>query len=121
MRASCGHRESWRAAAIGELQFVRTWRPAWGWCRGLFDFQATKKDRGKRIDTEITEDAESAEKRAKRDGDSARGEREDEEVAFAGMRRQGAAVRKWRNQEAEAVKDGMGCGCETGTSCPMTQ
>ena len=60
--------ESWRAEAIGELQFVRTWRPARGWCVGFLISGDRKKTGEKRFNTEITEDAESAEKRAKRNG-----------------------------------------------------
>jgi hypothetical protein len=91
-----------------------------GMVRGLFDFRGQKKIKEKRFDTEITEDTESAEKRAKRNEDSARGEREDEEIAFAGDDDgEGAAV--WSDgeiAEAEAVKDGNGLGLRHGNVMP---
>ena len=69
-----------------------------------------KKTKEKRFNTEITADTESAEKRAKRNGDSASGKSEDEEIAFAGNDDgEGAAVgRDGEIAEAEAVQDGNG-------------
>ncbi len=95
-----------------------------GMMRGRFDFRGQGKDQRKKIYTENTEVTEGTEKRgqrrAKGNEDSARGEREDEEIAFAGYDDgEGAAVgRDGEIAEAEAVKDGNGLRLRDGNVMP---
>ncbi len=99
-----------------------------GIMRGRFDFRGQEKDQRKKIYTANTEVAEGTEKkgqrrkdreertekkgqrRAKRNGDSARREGEDQEIALAGDDDgEGAAVGgDGEIAEGETVKDGNG-------------
>src|SRR5258708_31049625 len=85
-----------------------------GIMRGRFDFRGQEKDQRKKIYTENTEVAEGkgkkGQRRGKRNGDSARREGEDQEIALAGDDHgEGAAVGgDGEIAEGETVKDGSG-------------
>src|SRR5258708_31490645 len=91
-----------------------------GMTRGRFEFRGQGKDQRSKSYTENAEVTEGTEKRgqrrAKGNEDSARGEREDEEIAFAGYGDgEGAAVGgDGEIAEAEAVEDGDGHGLRDG-------